>query len=115
MNIDLHAASKLLSYIAHHLVKAATAVLQPESFLYWPYLTVALVIALVVTTVKVRASYDAGGASFWRAVRSARLHTDSQYVQLGRANHCHELHAVVRGCRLTAVKLAHTASAHEER
>jgi sterol desaturase/sphingolipid hydroxylase (fatty acid hydroxylase superfamily) len=66
--LDIHSITQAAYYVAFNLTKALTAVIQRDSFLYWPFVLSALVIALAVAVFS-RSAADAGG-SFRQALRA---------------------------------------------
>src|SRR5215216_2446775 len=67
MSFDSHFIVDAAYYIAFNLTKAITAIIQRDSFLYWPFVLSALVIALVVAYVSTARE---SGRSFASALRA---------------------------------------------
>jgi sterol desaturase/sphingolipid hydroxylase (fatty acid hydroxylase superfamily) len=57
---------EFLDYVTTHLSKALTAVTQPDSFLYWPYLVSAAILAVAVAACSAR---EAGRQSCFESLR----------------------------------------------
>lgn len=69
MTIDPQRIFDFLFYLSLNLTKALTAVVQRDSFLYWPFVLSALVIALIVAAFAVRTEAATEKRSWWKVVR----------------------------------------------
>lgn len=73
MTLESTSLAAILDYVSSSFTKAATAIAHPDSFVYWPYLLSALVVAIFATALTARGT---GGQSWAAAIRdqmSARI------------------------------------------
>jgi sterol desaturase/sphingolipid hydroxylase (fatty acid hydroxylase superfamily) len=71
MNLDPQLFPQFFYYVAFNITKAVTAFIQRGSFLYWPFLVSAGVLALAVACFAVRARAPEEGRSWWQALRES--------------------------------------------
>ena len=68
MNLDSQSLAEIAYYIAFNLTRALTALLQRESFLYWPFIISALVLTLTVSVLR-RPSAEEPERTRWQNFR----------------------------------------------
>jgi sterol desaturase/sphingolipid hydroxylase (fatty acid hydroxylase superfamily) len=69
MSIDPQSLHHAIVYLSFNLTKALTAVIQRDSFLYWPFLLAASALALIVAGAAARGQRSPNGQSFWKLTR----------------------------------------------
>ena len=69
MTFDLQSVTHAAYYLAFHLTKAVTAFIQRDSFLFWPFLLSAILIAVIVAALTKPVDASPNAPSRWQALR----------------------------------------------
>jgi sterol desaturase/sphingolipid hydroxylase (fatty acid hydroxylase superfamily) len=63
--------AQALTYVAFHLTRAVTAFVQRQSFLFWPFLVSACLVAVVLACLSARTHSPRENRSWWQTVRAS--------------------------------------------